>query len=79
MAKSKTIYVCSECGYETARWLGRCPVCGNWNTLNEQLQQAASFVAEKKLKRAPGNDAEALRRLIAAFVCDKQIAEDFAR
>ena len=32
MAKSKTVYVCSECGYETGRWLGRCPECGNWNT-----------------------------------------------
>ena len=36
MAKSKTIYVCSECGYETARWLGKCPDCGNWNTLVEE-------------------------------------------
>ena len=60
MAKSKTVYICGECGYETARWLGRCPDCGNWNTLTEQ-QQSASFVSEKKLKRAPGNDAEALR------------------
>lgn len=60
MAKSKTVYVCNECGYETARWLGRCPDCGNWNTLTEQIQQSAVSV-EKKLKRAPGNDAEALR------------------
>jgi len=60
MAKSKTVYVCGECGYETARWLGRCPDCGNWNTLTEQVQQA-SIVSDKKLKRAPGNDAEAMR------------------
>lgn len=60
MAKSKTVYVCNECGYETPRWLGRCPDCGNWNTLTEQVQQSAASV-EKKLKRAPGNDAEALR------------------
>ena len=61
MAKAKTIYVCGDCGYETARWLGRCPDCGNWNTLTEQAVQAEPAVAEKKLKRAPGNDAEALR------------------
>ena len=61
MAKAKTIYVCGECGYETARWLGRCPDCGNWNTLTEQAVQPEPAVAEKKLKRAPGNDAEALR------------------
>jgi len=60
VAKSKTVYVCSSCGYETARWLGRCPDCGSWNTLTEQLQ-AAAVTVEKKLKRAPGNDAEALR------------------
>lgn len=61
MAKSKTIYKCSECGYETPRWLGKCPDCGNWNTLNEQENIPEMKVAEKKLKRAPGSDAAALR------------------
>ena len=61
MAKSKTVYVCSECGYETPRWLGRCPDCGSWNTLTEQESAPALRLEEKKLKRAPGNDAEALR------------------
>ena len=61
MAKSKSIYVCSECGYETPRWLGRCPDCGSWNTLTEQESAPALRLEEKKLKRAPGNDAEALR------------------
>lgn len=59
MAKSKTIYVCSECGYETPRWLGKCPDCGSWNTLTEQAAQDS--ISEKKLKRAPGADAEAMR------------------
>ncbi len=35
MAKSKTIYVCSDCGGETPNWAGRCPFCGAWNTLQE--------------------------------------------
>lgn len=61
MAKSKTIFVCSECGYETPRWMGRCPDCGNWNTLTEQAAQLETAIQEKKLKRAPGSDAEALR------------------
>ena len=61
MAKSKTVYVCSECGYETPRWLGKCPDCGNWNTLTEQAPREEFSAPEKKLKRAPGNDAEALR------------------
>ena len=33
MAKSKTMYVCGECGYTTPKWLGKCPDCGKWNTL----------------------------------------------
>ena len=62
MAKAKTIYVCSECGYETARWLGKCPDCGQWNTLVEQAPvPALETVNEKKLKRAPGSDADAMR------------------
>lgn len=33
--KQKTVYCCSECGYETSNWAGRCPSCGQWNTLRE--------------------------------------------
>ncbi len=61
MAKVKTIYVCSECGYETPRWLGKCPDCGSWNTLEEQESAPAVKTDEKKLKRAPGSDAVAVR------------------
>ena len=32
MAKKKEVYICGECGYETPKWLGRCPACGAWNT-----------------------------------------------
>lgn len=37
-AKSKTVYVCSECGYETSKWLGKCPECGEWSTLEEETR-----------------------------------------
>ena len=37
MPKIKSIYVCSECGYESPKWYGKCPGCGKWNTLNEEL------------------------------------------
>lgn len=33
--KTKSVYVCSECGYETPKWLGKCPSCARWNTINE--------------------------------------------
>lgn len=35
MAKSKTLFCCSSCGYETVKWLGKCPSCSQWNTFTE--------------------------------------------
>ncbi len=37
-AKPKTVYICNECGHESARWSGQCPSCGAWNTLCEEVQ-----------------------------------------
>ncbi len=38
MAKTKVVYVCSECGYEAAKWMGKCPSCNNWGTLQEDIR-----------------------------------------
>ena len=35
MAKQKTAYVCESCGYDSPKWIGRCPACGEWNTFQE--------------------------------------------
>lgn len=40
--KIKTVFVCKECGYETPKWMGQCPGCNEWNTLEEEI------IAEKK-------------------------------
>ncbi len=54
MAKNKSIFVCSECGYESAKWLGKCPSCGSWNTFyEEKLQQTTSAGTKVNLKDAP--------------------------
>ncbi len=37
MAKVKSVYVCSECGFESPKWYGKCPQCNQWNTLNEEI------------------------------------------
>ena len=42
MAKSKSVYICSECGQEYPKWSGRCNACGAWNTLEETLIQPKS-------------------------------------
>ena len=38
MAKKKSKFMCSSCGYEAAKWMGRCPGCGEWNTMNEEIE-----------------------------------------
>ncbi|MFT4032989.1 MAG: DNA repair protein RadA [Siphonobacter sp.] len=39
MAKVKTSYFCQNCGYQSPKWLGRCPACGEWNTFVEEVVQ----------------------------------------
>ena len=41
MAKEKSVYICSECGGTSPRWLGKCPACNAWNTLVESTAEAA--------------------------------------
>jgi DNA repair protein RadA/Sms len=55
MAKSRTQFTCQQCGSESARWVGRCPDCGGWNTLVEE-------VAAPVARPAPGAGTLALSR-----------------
>ena len=41
-AKTKTTYVCGSCGFESVKWYGKCPGCGEWNTMEEQLRETTS-------------------------------------
>ena len=42
--KNKIMYACTECGAESAKWYGRCPSCGAWNSMEEQIQTQSSAV-----------------------------------
>ena len=42
MAKNKTIFVCSECGYESPKWMGKCPACNEWNSFYEEKMVSSS-------------------------------------
>lgn len=42
MAKRKTKYVCQECGYESTKWMGKCPGCQGWNTMVEEFEEPAA-------------------------------------
>src|ERR1700690_1605449 len=50
MSKVQSKYVCQNCGYESPRWAGKCPNCGEWNTFVEELTQ--KIAARKVIKGA---------------------------
>ena len=60
MAKSvsKTIFVCNECGYESVKWMGKCPACNSWNTFFEQKVETVTENGVKKVKEK--NEVKAL-------------------
>ncbi len=69
MAKDKTVYVCSYCGQESAKWIGKCPACGQWNTFKELRVPAdtgrSSLVATMSTKVGQGNVAQKLKDISA--------------
>jgi DNA repair protein RadA/Sms len=59
MAKSRVVFVCSGCGQESAKWQGKCPGCGEWNTLFEQtVAVSKSPSARKTSTNAPQSLAD---------------------
>ncbi|MCL1933747.1 MAG: DNA repair protein RadA [Candidatus Azobacteroides sp.] len=46
MAKLKSVFVCSQCGNDSPKWLGRCPVCGEWNSYVEEFISKQHLVKE---------------------------------
>ena len=55
MAKVKRAYFCRECGFETPKWLGKCPSCGEWNTITEHVvaKESASASNIARLASVP--------------------------
>lgn len=49
MSKEKTVFVCSSCGYESSKWLGKCPGCNSWNTFYEE-KVSTNITGAKKEK-----------------------------
>ena len=50
-AKQKTVFICNECGYESAKWMGKCPACGTWNSFfEEKLSNDKGSKGEPKRK-----------------------------
>ena len=64
MSKEKTAYVCTECGYDSAKWLGRCPNCGAWDTFKEvRLGKAPVAARQSATGSAPSRQVRRLSEI----------------
>ncbi len=52
MAKDKQVFFCTECGFESAKWLGQCPACKSWNTFSEERIKVSAKGSAKALRDA---------------------------
>ncbi len=62
-SKNKTIYICSACGYESAKWYGKCPQCGEWNTMEETVPTVSSAKTSGGRARATVATVKKLREI----------------
>ncbi len=69
MAKTKTIFYCTECGNESPKWQGRCTACGTWNTMVEHVEKPTAI---GKAKPAPVGRSKRAQR-ISEVDCDAEI------
>ena len=64
MAKStKSTWFCTECGAESAKWMGRCPACGSWNTMVEAPGQSTKGKSSSSRSSSTGNAPKALKEI----------------
>ncbi|WP_420835669.1 DNA repair protein RadA [Angelakisella massiliensis] len=63
--KVKTLYVCSQCGYESPKWLGKCPECESWNTMTEESRVTVSGSAGRSISAPPAALPSEVRSLEA--------------
>ena len=56
MAKVKRAYFCNDCGYETPKWLGKCPACGAWNTITEHIVAKESSSIAARVASVPKSE-----------------------
>ena len=60
MKAPKSIYICTECGYQSARWLGKCPSCSAWNTLEEQTPEESAPQQKGRARISAVNQSSAI-------------------
>ena len=60
MPKNRAVYACTSCGYESPRWMGQCPGCGAWNTMEEGIAGLPAEKSAKPIRQRPGTGAAPL-------------------
>lgn len=61
--KSKTVYICRECGYQSAKWLGKCSSCGGWNTMDETILKDEKKVVSKSTSTVELKKVSSLKQI----------------
>jgi DNA repair protein RadA/Sms len=79
MKPGKTIYICQGCGYQAAKWLGRCPDCGAWNSLLEEVLAPAAPLSPAQLPPRRGAPQSLLRLEAAPEVRRESGISEFDR
>ena len=64
MAKTKTVFYCTACGNETPKWQGRCPACGEWNTIQEHIEKPAAAGKGRAVSIGAANSARKLSEVL---------------
>ena len=55
MAKIKTVYICQECGYESPKWMGKCPDCNAWNSFQEEIKDTKEATKGRSIALNPAS------------------------
>ena len=65
MAKTKQLFICEACGYETYKWMGKCPRCAAWDTIKEiKIEQETAKREDRKLAVTLGDEEIEEERLL---------------
>ena len=72
MAKTKTVYVCSNCGADSPKWLGKCPNCGEWNTYVEEVVAKEIPAAKRPVPSGLSERGQARAVLLRDITAEKE-------
>ncbi|MDD6252968.1 MAG: DNA repair protein RadA [Bacteroidales bacterium] len=69
MSKDKTVWFCKNCGNESTKWMGRCPACGEWNTMVESVVATGKPYRNQPARQASGNRPVHLKEIDSSAEC----------